>query len=252
MSNAIYYPTVRKAWEYYSPTSYGINSYSKPGLLLTTLHNYLGKETMLKVMRTYVDRWKFRHPKSKDFTDVASEAAGQNLDWFFNQALYSNAVLDYSIDRVQTYETAKGNGYDYTLPVKDSTGSNDSIQKKSDMEKDSAKMYFSEVDVRRLGSFKFPVEIEAVFDNGEKIREQWDGQDLWKKYRYVKPGKLVSATVDPDHKIPLDVNLTNNSRTVEPASLGINSAAMHFLFWVQTLFDQPDLLNTLSFVSSIF
>ncbi len=248
IGSATYDPTVRKAWEYYSGGSYGTNSYTKPGLFLTTLQNYLGKETMLRIMRTYFDRWKFRHPKSRDFTDVASEAAGQNLDWFFNQALYSNAVLDYSVDRVQTYEVSKPTGFDYTLPEKDSSTS---VQETESTDKDSGKTYFSEVDVRRLGEFRFPVEIEAVFDNGEKIREKWDGQDLWKKYRYIKSGRLVSATVDPDHKIPLDINLTNNSKTVETASMGINSAAAHFLFWVQTLFDQPDLLNMLSFVISV-
>ncbi len=104
-------------------------------------------------------------------------------------------------------------------------------------------MYYSGVNLRRLGDFKFPVELEICFENSEKIREQWDGQGLWKKFRYTKPTKLVSATIDPDNKIPIDVNFTNNSRAVKSQSKGINKLAVRFLFWMQLLLDQPEFLN---------
>jgi len=100
-------PIVRKAWEFYSSSSYAVNSYSKPGLVLTTLQNYLGRDTMQKIMRTYVERWRFKHPKTRDFIDVANEVSGQDLNWFFDQALFSNAVLDYSVDQVFTREIKK-------------------------------------------------------------------------------------------------------------------------------------------------
>ncbi len=242
-------PTVKKAWEYYSGNSYGINSYSKPGLFLTTLQNYLGTETMRKIMRTYVDRWKFRHPTSRDFTTLASEVAGQNLDWFFDQALYTNAVLDYSVDKVKTVELAHSEGFDFARsPDKEI----DSILRTHAEDKDSLKVYRSEVNIRRLGDFKFPVELEVAFENGEKIREHWDGTDLWKKYVYQKPSKLVYATVDPDRKIPLDVNLTNNSKTVDDQTKGIDKFSFRFLFWVQVLFDQPGILNASTFITNLF
>lgn len=60
-----------------------------------------------------------------------------------------------------------------------------------------------------------PVEIEIEFEDGENIREQWDGKDLWKKYEYTRPAKLVSVKVDPDRKIPLDLDWKNNSRTLK-------------------------------------
>ena len=41
------------------PNAYGLNSYTKPGLMLRTLENYLGWEVFQKVMSTYFDRWKF-------------------------------------------------------------------------------------------------------------------------------------------------------------------------------------------------
>jgi hypothetical protein len=119
-------PMVRRAWEFYSGSSYGVNSYAKPGLVLTTLQNYLGKEKMQKVMRAYVERWRFKHPKTRDFFNVANEVAGENLDWFFEQAFFSNATLDYSVDRVFSREIKKGEGFDFDFSVAapDSTMSN--------------------------------------------------------------------------------------------------------------------------------
>ncbi len=245
-------PTIRNAWQYYSGNSYGVNSYTKPGLLLTTLHNYLGKEMMLKIMRAYVARWRFKHPHSKDFVAVANNVSGQDLDWFFNQALYTNAVLDYSVDQVSTREVQKQRGYDYTSSTEKADSITESSEKITEASAGDSTMYLSEVKVRRLGTFTFPVEIEAVFQNGEKLREHWDGNDLWKIYRYTKPSKLVSATVDPDRRIPLDINFTNNSKTVEVQSLGINKTAIRFMFWIQSLLDQPEWLNLGTFLQQLF
>ena len=256
--NADLDPTVRPAWGYYSNGSYGTNSYAKPGMLLTTLHNYLGKATMLKIMRTYVERWRFKHPKTRDFINVANEVAGQDLNWFFEQALFSNAVLDYSVDRVFTRAMKKGEGYDFDFSIAspDSAMTNGKSIKVDAADSaavtSKAPMYESGINLRRLGAFKFPVEVLATFANGEKVRETWDGQELWKKLRYTKPTKLVSATVDPEQKILLDVNFTNNSKAVEPSSLGLNKLSARWLFWMQFLLDQPEFLNLFSVVTSLF
>ena len=77
----------------------------------------------------------------------------------------------------------------------------------------------------------------------EIIREHWDGQGLWKKFRYLRPARLVSATVDPEKKIPLDINLTNNSKTIKKQRLGVNKLMARLLFWMQFLMDQPEFMN---------
>lgn len=244
-------PTVRPAWGYYSGGSYGTNSYSKPALLLTTLQNYLGEEKMREIMRTYVARWRFKHPSSRDFINVVNEVSGQDLNWYFDQALYSNVVLDYSVDKVLTREVQKSRGYDFDFSTtsKDSSLTNGhAASAASTNGSDTAsaqgksKLYASEVHVRRLGQFKFPVEMVATFANGEKVRESWDGQETWHKFHYLKPTKLVSAAVDPDHEIVLDVNYTNNSKMVSASSLGTNKLSARFLFWMQFLLEQPEWL----------
>ncbi len=229
-------PMSRFSWEYYSRSSYRCNSYTKPAMMMLTLEYYLGEEVMREVLRTYFERWRFRHPKSRDFIDVASEVSGEDLAWFFDQVLRSNAVLDYSVSHVFTEEVEKKAGYDFTLESR----SGEDI-KKSDGEDE--KLYRSEVYIRRLGGFVFPVEIEVKFEGGETIHETWDGRDTWKKFVYIKTKKLESATVDPDRGILLDVNFTNNSRAVEPEDIGVAGLFLKTLFGAQFLLDHPDIVN---------
>lgn len=264
--------TIRNAWQYYSGGSYAVNSYVKPTMFLTTLGNLIGKETMSRILRTYSERFRFTHPKTKDFIDVANEIyaadirhdeasyskiyggspnAGQaeNLDWFFNQALYSNAVLDYSVDFVSTKKMSDRKGYDYTLTTREGIDGKEFPENSDD--DDTTALYISEIKVRRLGSFIFPVEVEMLFESGEKFIERWDGKEPWKKFRYQKTSKLVSARVDPGNKIPLDINLTNNGKTVETQSFALNKLSARLLFWAQFMLDMPEFLNMFTFLKNI-
>jgi len=237
-------PMARYAWKYFSETSYAINSYYKSATMLVTLEHYLGEETMRRVLRTYFERWRFRHPTTRDFIAVANEVSGQNLDWYFDQAVYSNAILDYSISWISSKEVKPGKGYDFTMtPMDDSTSGIDTDTADDD-EKD--KVYLSVIKVRRVGTFVFPVEVEMIFDDGEIVRESWDGRDTWKEFRYTKPAKLVSATVDPDRKVALDVNYINNGRTLDAENLGIAKLCLRTLFWAQFTMEQPDFANLFS------
>lgn len=264
-------PIIRRAWEFYSGGSYGVNSYAKSGIVLTTLKNYVGADVMRQIMRTYVERWRFKHPTSEDYFAIVNEVSGQDMRWFIEQAFYSPAVLDYSVARVFTREAKKAKGYDYTVSTSPEDSSitavgdedeelvaaamaatNPEEEVADSLAEEDTKMYYSGINIRRLGEFKFPVDIEIIFADGEIIREQWDGRELWKKLRYTRPAKLISATVDPDFKIPLDVNYTNNSKTVKKQNLGVNKLSARTMFWMQFLLEQPDFMNLLQMPRAIF
>ena len=68
---------VQPAWSY--PGDYAFYAYIKPEIVLRTLENYLGHQTMARVMRTFQERWRFRHPSTDDFFAVVNEVAGQDL-----------------------------------------------------------------------------------------------------------------------------------------------------------------------------
>ena len=200
--------TIMNSWEYYSGNSYRSMAYSKPALMLMTLENHLGTETMRQILSAYFERYRFKHPATGDFIAVANEVSGRDLSWFFDQMLYSNAVLDYGVAFVSSEEIPAGKGYDYTLSTAGGTNPGDGAE-------DGDKKYLSRVKVRRLGDFKFPVEVEMVFEDGGVVRESWDGDALWKEYRYTGSSKLIKATVDPDEKAAADLNYKNNTKTVK-------------------------------------
>ena len=89
--------------------------------------------------------------------------------------------------------------------------------------------------VRRYGEAIFPVDVLVTFANGEKAIERWSGRDRWKAFTYDRPSRAASAAVDPDRVLLLDINYTNNSRTLAPR--GPEAATKWSLKWMVWLQD---------------
>ncbi len=196
-------PILKNSWEFINGNSYSTNVYSKAALMLLTLENYLGEDMMGRVMKTFFERWSFKHPQSNDFIAVAEEVSGQDLNWFFDTILKKPGKLDYAVDAITCREVREAEG------LFDENGSESGSQSKE-------KAYRSQVVVVRNGEWVFPQEIQIQFENGEIINEQWIGTSKWKKFVYDKPVKIHSAHIDPKRKVLLDVNFTNNSGLLQP------------------------------------
>ena len=69
------------SYQYWPGTATAI-SYNKTALWLHTLERRLGWPVLQRIMSTYFDRWKFRHPKPADFFAVVNEVNGQDMTWF--------------------------------------------------------------------------------------------------------------------------------------------------------------------------
>lgn len=182
-------PITRKGWQFLGGGSYGGMTYAKTGAALLTLEAVIGEDTLRRALHTYFLRYRFSHPTGEDFFKTVNEVAGQDLGWFWQQAFYGTSVLDYEI------LSARSEAVDENAKPDDT-------------------MYRTEVVVHRKGDFIFPTEVEIRFDNGEKVREHWDGRDRWIRYTYLKKGRVASAEVDPDHRVALDVDFFNNGKLV--------------------------------------
>jgi hypothetical protein len=95
--------------------------------------------------------------------------------------------------------------------------------------------YSSKVVVQRLGEITIPVEVLIHFDNGEEKLESWDGKARTFDFSYTSNHKIIWAKIDPENKILMDVNLSNNSLTLEPETNPIWKYTLKFLFWVQNI-----------------
>ncbi len=196
-------PIIARSWEFFNGGSYAANVYQKAALSLLTLEGHLGEDVMGRVMKTYYERWKFKHPKSEDFFAVAEEVSGKDLDWFFDQFFRSPDKLDYAVSALSSTEIKEIKEIKAPEP-------------KAEKAKAAPKMYKNEVVVIRSGELVFPQDVLVVFADGEEVRETWDGKGRWKRFTYERPVKLKMARIDPEFKIPLDVNHTNNSRLLTP------------------------------------
>ncbi|HZP00426.1 MAG TPA: M1 family metallopeptidase [Terriglobia bacterium] len=224
---------VRNGWQYLMGGSYSVNSYARTGLNLRTLEAYLGAETMARVMRTYHQRWRYKHPTMKDFIAVVNEVSGRDMDWFFQQFFYSSNQVNYAVTDIEIVPL------EGKIGVYDEEGRKQTYLEKSAMaafEKSKEKRYRSTVVVRRLGEVMAPVDIAIRFENGDTVREQWDGKYRWTKFVYEKPSKVQWAEVDPERKLVLDANFTDNSRTTEEENRAAAKWYVRWIFWIENLF----------------
>ncbi len=209
------------SWQYFPSTGGGL-SYSKTALWLHTLERYLGWPTFQKVMSTYFGRWTFHHPRPEDFFAVVSEVSGRDMTWFFDQVYRSSNVFDYSVDAVRSVPV-EGRG------MTDRNGKIELASAGSTPGKTRTM-----VIVRRLGEAVFPVDVLVVFDNGEQVRERWNGRDRWKVFTYERTARVRSAEVDPERILLLDVNRTNNSWAAAPeADRAAHKWMLKWMIWLQ-------------------
>jgi hypothetical protein len=72
------------------------------------------------------------------------------------------------------------------------------------------------------------------FADGDSIRDSWDGRSREKRFEYLGPAPAVTAQLDPERVLLLDLNQTNNGRTLAPASGTAGTRwAGRWLLWME-------------------
>ena len=189
----------------YWPGTASLMSYNKTALWLHTLERHVGWPVMQKILSTFFDRWKFRHPRPQDFFQTVNEVSGQDLTWFFDQVYRSSNTFDYGVQDLL-----------------------------SDRRDDGS--YRTVVIARRYGEATFPVDIVTTFADGHQITETWNGLDRRAIYTYERASRAVRTEIDPRRVLLLDTTYTNNSRTLAPrGSEASVKWAMTWMVWLQDL-----------------
>lgn len=211
--------------------SYSELVYGKAAVLLSTLEGLVGEDTMRDIMRTYFDRWKFRHPCREDFIVIAEEVAGQaggetlqsQVADLLQQGIYGTDACDYSVHQVSNQLLPPPQGF--------FESTTDCYQ---ELERDEP-LYYSRAILFRNEGFRVPQEILVTFDDGTSVLEFWDGQARSHELSYTSNRQIVSVQLDPNNKIPLDKNLINNSYTSEPDVSGLWYYLANATTWLQGL-----------------
>lgn len=245
-------PVLTPSWKFYDFMSYGLNSYSRTGLVLATLERYLGEATMDRIMRSYHQKWRYRHPTSEDFFDQVKEITGQDMSWFFDQFVRGTGLLDYKVLDAESVKDPIPAG------IFDEKGRR--VEVKPDSDNETGRGYKSRVSIRREGEAWFPVDLLLTFQDKTTIRarplsiaggtiiyqfldsrtgrqwtEAWNASDRWRRIEVPAFSPLQKVQIDPERKVLLDANLTNNSWTSSTGAGATLRWGSGLVFWVQAL-----------------
>lgn len=251
-------PLLVKSWEGYSAGgrgAYRASAYSKPALMLRTLENLMGWETMQRLLRTWARRHAFQHPTGDDFVAVADEVAGGRYHDLLLECIHGSATVDWAVEEARSLPVEPAEGFLLQQKPGDPVGVHFDPQPAEPGLLDVIRAHFGgapeavadaapaapertfagEVMVRNRGTLAVPVELELRYADGTVVRQTLDGKQPW--YRIAlepKESELVAAVVDPDQKIALDLDVTNNGRLVRPDAGAARSFGAFFQFWVQS------------------
>ncbi|MEM9992173.1 MAG: M1 family aminopeptidase, partial [Bacteroidota bacterium] len=209
--------------------SYHPMVYGKSALFLHTLEGLVGREMMDRIMQTYFEQWKFKHPCGRDFLSVVNTMTGKDMTSVFEQIIYGTDACDYAITAINN------------IPLEEKLGRFDT---KEDCltEPSTTGIYQSEIIVSRLEGVRLPVQIRIDFEDGSTETVNWDGLARAKTLTYQRSAKVVAAVVDPDFKLPIDQNRINNSLVISQAQTGVWKYVVNALLWVQQFMESVAIL----------
>lgn len=172
-------PMYTASYRAQSGWAYSTNAYSKPGLMLESLQYILGDEVFDKGMQSYYATWKLKHTNELRFVRAMEAAAGEELDWFFDQWIHTAGYMDYGL--AGWSQKATGSGYDV------------------------------EINIERVGPWEAPVVVELTTISGDKIRERWENfRNVFDgTFTMKSPSRVAKVELDPDDKL-MDIDRRNN------------------------------------------
>ena len=213
----------------------GNNAYGKPAAALNILREVvMGKELFDKALKTYAQRWAFKHPKPADFFRTMEDASGIDLDWFWRGWFYTTDHVDIAIDTViwhrigqaphHSHDITKGeHHYDHgpsapsMLPQIAAEPHYFEIIHTPDMyywefldrvdDKKVRQQFkdknFYEIQFTNEGGLVMPIILEFTLENGKKERRKIPAE-IWRYNEYNRTrifyfdDKVISVQLDPD------------------------------------------------------
>ncbi len=226
----------RPGW-YFSDTNFKALIYSKTATTLRTVQALVGTEKMDQIIKAYFEKWKFRHPKGADFMAVLHDELltgpdtlfGKQVYGLFEKSIYDAVVLDYAVTQITNQAPILPQG----------VFDNDTVAQRPN----NSQTILSKIELQRKGDWVFPVEVLVTFADGTTQWLYWSGEAGVHVFEIVGTTNVVSAQIDPYQKIGLDIDLNNNSLTLQPDPSVAWKYAAKTIFWIQNL------LQTLSFLS---
>lgn len=170
----------RFAWNFDDHDHYAENVYIRSKLVLRAIEREIGEKMMRRVMQTYFNQWKFKHPSTADFQKTLESVTKQSWDEFFDQFVYGDQMVDYAVEQIEPLETEDGK-------------------------------YAYRVAVSSRGGKHGPVHVRFVYEDGQSVKQLWEGKEDSILFTLPPhPAKLRYVLVDPDYSLALEHQRWNN------------------------------------------
>ncbi|RKT00440.1 M1 family metallopeptidase [Flavobacterium sp. 123] len=160
----------------------GLLCYSKPSAGLVILREQvLGPERFDLALRTYVERWAYKHPTPDDFFRTIENVAGEDLGWFWRGWFQYNWRLDQGVNSIKYVKNDPKRGV--------------------------------VISIENFEKMAMPVVLDIKTKSGKVTRvklpvEVWQRNVDW-SFKHDSTEEIESVTIDPDHVFP-DNNEANN------------------------------------------
>lgn len=203
---------VRPGWLFQDGRDVGSSTYGRAASALWMLEREVGQEAFARVMRTYAQRWAFRHPGTDDFLDVASEVSGRDLRPLGNALLRGTAGLDDAVVELGCERAGAGG-----RGLFDVDGGTPAFRTTPDPEAGPAQAR-CEVLVERRGDLGLPLDVQLTFHDGTRLVHQVPPGELWRRFnteRAFPGGRVLQAEVHPGAPPSIDANPLNDARSLE-------------------------------------
>jgi hypothetical protein len=164
-------------------------TYFKSAFGLTLLReNILGPDRFDPAFRKFIADWAFKHPQPGDFFRAMESAGGEDLSWFWRGWYMNTWRHDLAVTSVAYTDGDRAKGVDVTVENRDQLVLPATLR--------VAWADGTHADVR--------VPVETWMQQGAHVFHL-DGAS-------GSPGEVVTATIDPDHRLP-DRDRSNNAAT---------------------------------------
>ncbi|MFC1703371.1 M1 family aminopeptidase [Candidatus Omnitrophota bacterium] len=156
--NGLDRPVLGELSSFQEPSSIFTLAYGKGSLVMQMLRSLVGEETFQSIMKRYFQDYAFKNISVADVVRIAEEESAQELDWFFDQWLYTDKTCDYAITEVRN----------------------------------------NTITVENRGQIIMPVKTTIAFSDGTTKDDYWDGQGDARHIEADGSGVIRKVIVDPD------------------------------------------------------
>lgn len=169
--------------------------YNRGAVVVNTMMNYMGRETFLEGLRSYLNTYNYNAASSEQLRDALTAATGIDMNGFFDTYVFTAGMPHYGVDLLNV--TQNGNQYDATV-----------------------KMTYQHYGPEHVGQNN-RVEVTFVDNAGNMQTElvNWDGEEATCT---VTLNISPIAAFDDYYNHFLDAKFDNNLTATGSATLGVN------------------------------